>query len=523
MVRTCADALRKALVSGGEIAFIDVREAGQFGEGHPFLAVNCPYSRLEIELTRLVPRRAAPVVLMDDGDGVADKAAGRLADIGYADVVVLDGGAPAWAEAGFNLYKGVNVPSKAFGELVEHARATPSLEPEELKAWQDGGRPIVLVDARPLAEHRKMSIPGSIGCPFVELAHRLPAIAADADAPIVVHCAGRTRSIIGVESLRALGVPNPVYALRNGTQGWALAGLALEYGSEAAYPSVGDSERARSRAAGRALRQRRAVPHIGRRQLDAWRADGRRTLYVLDVRTAEEFEAGHLPYARHAPGGQLVQATDHWIATRGARVVVCDDTGLRAALTVHWLRQMGHEAYVLDIDVTQVPEREAGPVHDDAPTPRLPRLALGDLRKALAAGAVAVDLHPSMDYRAAHIRQAQWCIRPRLDRLRPPRGARVVLLAPNQAIAELAAIDLRQRGLDDLAYAPGGEADWRGAGLAIAATAELPCETECIDYLFFVHDRHSGNLDAARDYLAWETGLVGQMDADERALFRLAT
>ncbi|CPR01703.1 sulfurtransferase [Bordetella pertussis] len=44
----------------------------------------------------------------------------------------------------------------------------------------------------------------------------------------MVNCAGRTRSIIGAQSLINAGVPNPVFALRNGTMGWALAGHKVE-------------------------------------------------------------------------------------------------------------------------------------------------------------------------------------------------------------------------------------------------------------------------------------------------------
>src|SRR5438876_650031 len=116
--------LRRWLGAGGEIAFIDVREEGQHGDGHPLLAVNAPYSRLELEIGRLVPRRSCRLVLADDDDGVADKAARRLVGLGYSDVHVLSGGVAAWA-AGYPLFPSANVPSKAFAELVEIDRHTP--------------------------------------------------------------------------------------------------------------------------------------------------------------------------------------------------------------------------------------------------------------------------------------------------------------------------------------------------------------------------------------------------------------
>src|SRR5436190_20358979 len=102
--------VRQWLGGTGELAFLDVREEGQHGAGHPLLAVNAPYSRLELVIGRLVPRRACRVVLLDDGDGVAAKAAGRLARLGYEGVHVLEGGVAAWSAAGHPLFPSTNVP-----------------------------------------------------------------------------------------------------------------------------------------------------------------------------------------------------------------------------------------------------------------------------------------------------------------------------------------------------------------------------------------------------------------------------
>src|ERR1700753_1978040 len=103
----------KVLLSApSEMALIDVREAGQFGEGHPFFAVPLPYSRFELGLLDLVPNPAARIVPCDAGDGVAARAARRSQDMGYIDLHILAGGTPAWGAAGYTLYAGVNLPSK---------------------------------------------------------------------------------------------------------------------------------------------------------------------------------------------------------------------------------------------------------------------------------------------------------------------------------------------------------------------------------------------------------------------------
>ena len=227
-----AATLKAWLSDGGEIALLDVREAGQFGEGHLFFAVPLPYSRFELALPALVPNPAVRLVLCDGGeDALAARAAKRAEALGYRNVHVLAGGTAAWQRAGFTLYAGVNVPSKTFGELVEHARHTPRVSALDLEAMRRAGENFVIVDGRPFAEYRKMNIPGGICCPNGELALRIGEIAPDPKTKIVVNCAGRTRSIIGAQTLIDFGVPNPVVALENGTQGWTLAGLTLENGA----------------------------------------------------------------------------------------------------------------------------------------------------------------------------------------------------------------------------------------------------------------------------------------------------
>src|SRR5262249_55415542 len=101
-------ALRGLLAGAGEVAFLDVREDGQHTDGHPLLAVSLPYSRLELGIGQLVPRRACPIALIDDGDGVAAKAGRRLAGLGYTAVHIVDGGIAAW-EAQYPLFPSTNV------------------------------------------------------------------------------------------------------------------------------------------------------------------------------------------------------------------------------------------------------------------------------------------------------------------------------------------------------------------------------------------------------------------------------
>lgn len=342
--RVPASRLRAMLSDGQEIAFLDVREEGVFSRGHAFWAVPAPFSHLERRLGLLVPRLGTRIVLTDgDGGELARRAAERISAWGYEDVSMLEGGLQGWHAAGFEVFSGVHVPSKAFGEVIEHRDGTPSIDPAELLAWRAEGRPVVVLDSRPFDEFHRFSLPGGIDCPGAELVHRAFGLVDEATT-IVVNCAGRTRSIIGAQSLINAGVPNRVVALRNGTGGWHLAGETLAHGSRAVAPPPTPEGLAQAIEASRRVAERFGVREIDAERLRALQREAdRRTLYLFDVRTPEEYEAGHLPGSRHAPGGQLVQSTDFYAGTRGARIVLVDDNGVRARMTASWLRQMGWE------------------------------------------------------------------------------------------------------------------------------------------------------------------------------------
>ena len=500
------------LVDGAELALLDMREPGQIGEGHILFSAPAPYSRFEVMLGTLAPNLAVRMVLYDEGDGVAERAARRAHALGYAHVNVLTGGAAAWAAHGRTLFKGVNVPSKAFGELVELACHTPHISAEELQARAGE---FVLIDGRPAAEYHRMTIPGAQNCPNGELALRIGSIAGDPEMPIVVNCAGRTRSIIGAQTLRDLGVPNPVYALENGTQGWTLSGFALERG---AVPALAAPEAA---LGGRQTRAVAWATLCGAAGIDAgtlatWRMDAARTTYLLDVRTETEALNDPIPGAVHAPGGQLIQATDQWVGVRCARIVVVDGGDIRAPVVASWLARLGHQAYWL----TGGSAAMAGEVEENpAIGPALPELPRVSAPEVDGGNWTVLDLRTSDAYRTEHIPGAQWATRARLEHVLGDGPH--LLVADDPELAALVAVDLAEAGVTDVSVLAGGMDAWRDAGLTAEDSPAVPRDEDRIDYLFFVHDRHDGNLEASRAYLAWETGLVDQLDPRERAVFRV--
>ncbi len=506
------------LLDDEELALIDVREERIFSESHLLFARSVPLSRLELRFARLVPRRATRIVLVDDADGLAERAAQVLAAAGYSDLQVLDGGNAAWSAAGYELFSGVNVPSKAFGEFIEHENGTPSISAQELHDLMRSGTDMVVLDSRPFDEYSRVSIPTGVNVPGAELVLRVHDLAPKADTLVVVNCAGRTRSIIGAQSLINAGVPNKVVALRNGTMGWNLAGFTPDSGKSQRAPDVSHGALAWAKSAAEAVAGKLGIRSIDEAALARLRADETRTLYLFDVRDPAEYAAGHVAGALSAPGGQLVQATDQYAGTLKSRIVCVDDKQARAVMTASWLSQMGwREVFVLVAsgDEKGFPDN---PVLGEVSRDTIAPAALADL---LARGeATVVDLSLSRDYAQAHIAGAWFAIRARLgDALEKiePSGT-LVLTSEDGVLAGLAVADARALTSLPVACLDGGNAAWRAAGLPLTRDDPRMAD-EPVDAWLKPYERPDGVKQAMADYLAWETDLLPRIARDGCATF----
>ncbi len=531
-----APELRAALLKGSggssgggsgddhEIALVDVREGGSFGRRHILLAINLPLSRLELELRRLIPRADTRIVICDGNDGLAARAAETLSAAGYDNLAILQDGIDGWAKAGFEVFSGLNVPSKAFGEIVEHRYGTPNITSEDVKAKLARGDDLVILDSRPMDEFKFMNIPGGIDVPGAELAYRVHDLAPDSDTFVVVNCAGRTRSIIGCQSLVNAGIPNQVAALTNGTMGWHLAGYGLEHGAERRYGPVTETGLARARESAARAAARFGVKRIDSAGLRAWREErDHRGLFVIDVRSPEEFLQGHLPDAQPAPGGQLVQSTDQFIGVRAARIVLVDDTEVRATMTASWLNQMGYpDVHVLaggldGHELVAGPYRPARPEVDRA---QVGLITAADLRDS-PEGSVVVDVGSSLAFRQGHIPGAWWASRARIaggaEKL--PDAARTVVTSGGGGdLARLAARDLSELLAGEVVALAGGTASWTGLGLPLEQGL-AQAATENDDVFERPYDQEQ-NVEAAMNaYLTWEIALVEQLERDGTLIF----
>jgi len=508
--------IRQALLDQEEVALVDVREEAPFAESHPLFAANIPLSKLELEVYARIPRRDTQVTVYDNGEGLASRAAERLIALGYTRVSLLEGGLEGWRKAGGELFIDVNVPSKAFGELVESERHTPSLAAEEVQALLDSQADVVVLDARRFDEYQTMSIPTGISVPGAELVLRVRELAPDPATRIIVNCAGRTRSIIGTQSLINAGVANPVSALRNGTIGWTLAGQTLAHGQSRRFAPTSEEHRQVAAVDARRVADKARVGRATLADLHAWQQEQTRTTYLFDVRTPEEFEAGHLPGARSTPGGQLVQETDHVASVRGARLVLADDDGVRANMSASWLAQLGWEVHVLD-DLQPAHFSEQGAWV--APVPAPPQAELispHTLADWLAHGdTVVLDFTASANYVKRHIPGAWWVLRAQLPHAlaKVPAAQRYVLTCGSSQLARLAVAEVEAITGKQVFLLQDGTAGWINAQLPVEE-GETHLASPRIDRYRRPYEGTENPKEAMQAYLDWEFGLVDQLARD---------
>jgi rhodanese-related sulfurtransferase len=234
------------------------------------------------------------------------------------------------------------------------------------------------------------------------------------------------------------------------------------------------------------------------------------------VRDPPEYLAGHLPGAVSAPGGQLVQATDQYVGTLGARLVLVDDKEVRAVMTASWLKQMGwREVFVLTANGDEK-GRPAPHVLGQKPSSEL-GIDPAELSALVEKDhATVVDLSLSPAYRKGHIPGAWFAVRSRLAQAlaKVPVNGTLVLTSEDGVLAGIAAMETRSPSR----YLRGGNAAWQAAGLPLSTEARMADEP--LDYWPKPYER-SGNTKAAmEEYLNWEVDLLPRIERDGTTRFQ---
>ncbi len=491
-----AKALKSLLDTQATCALIDVREPGEYNDSHIPGASLVPRRQLEFRLGRLVPYRGTHVIVCDDDGRRAPLAAATLAGMGFGQVTVLDGGINRWTTDGYPTEWGVNVASKDFGEKMQVVHHIAEMHPEELAARQRRGEKIVLLDSRTPEEHRRVTIPGSRSAPNGEVAMHIADLVPDPEATVVVHCAGRTRSIVGARLLQRMGFPK-IFDLRNGTMGWLMAGLELETGStRLALPEVSAAGLAKAEAFAARISAEdgvRALSIAALQELVA-RAE-RENVYLIDVRPTEEYARGHIPGFQWFPGGQAVQRADDLVAVKNGHVVFACDGRVRATVAASWYRQMGFpNVYVVDGGTTawaasgqplvsgESPGGPRGydegiggglPAGYDAAKAQVELItpAVLDERRKGASPPVIIFVDTSRDFSNSHVPGARWVPRGWLELtiadVAPSKDTPLIVTCASGLPSVLAGAALKALGYQRVSVLGDGMAAWIRAGLPV--------------------------------------------------------
>src|SRR5262245_34840808 len=519
-------------------AYVDVREPGEYNSTHIPGTSLVPRRELEFRMRRLVPYQGTLVVVCDDDGQRATLAAATLERMGYSRVHVLDGGINRWTTVGHATEWGVNVPSKDFGEKMEVVHHVPTMRPEELHARQQRGENIILLDSRTPEEHRHATIPGSRSAPGGELGLRVFDLVPNPDAEVVVHCAGRTRSIIGARLLQRMGF-RKVYDLRNGTMGWGMAGLELEHGSqrlELPEPSpagLAAAEAFAARVAAEDGVRFLTIPAL--RELMA-RAE-RENVYLIDVRTVQEYAQGHIPGFQWSQGGQAVQRSDDLVGVRNGHVVFACDGRVRATVTASWCRQMGFpDVYAVDggtnawvaaglgLAQSQAPGESGGydeglqeelPFGYEQAQARVESLSAAALQARLqsAQSPVVIYVDTSREFSNGHVLGAQWVLRGwlelRIGAAVPNKATPIVVTCADGRHSVMAGATLQDLGYQQVAVLNAGIPACRQAGLPVEKGLSGVMSPPT-DVLAMGTDR---NWADAMHYLRWEEELGKKYEA----------
>jgi len=516
--------LRRWLDEAVDLALFDVRDSAEAARGHIVGMTNLPRGRLEARIRDLVRDPRTPIAVYCDGpSGRAELAVQTLVGLGYANVAWLHGGVHAWEQSGLMLASGSNVSSKRFGEQVLHRFDVPLISADALVSRLADNDSIRVFDVRTPEEHVEHCIPGAQGIAGFDLALHARDLADRCDV-LVLHCAGRTRSIIAAQTLRELGIAN-VAALENGTMGWLLAGRSLEEGAYdfAPTPSAASAAYAESRAA--KLAEQAGVARIDGAALVRLLAREDENRYVFDVRRVDAYRAGHIPGSIALPGAQAVQRTDDFIPLKQAPIVLVAQREAQACLTGVWLCRMGwRDVSVLSggIDAWQaqgrVLERGTGrvePAGYRAARAQVRFVSAKVLAQRLALGSDAVqvfDVGHSVHFRQGHLPGAQWLARSRLEATVcaqwPDRIMPLALVSRDGVQAVFAAAILGALGYRDVVCLEGGTLAWQAAGYEVEQGGLATQDDELLP-------PYRCGAQAMRDYLSWEQGL-----ADPHALFQ---
>jgi len=512
-----AETLKSWLSDEDEIAFIDVREIGQHTKGHPFFSISIPYSLFELNLEILIPNKKTKMILLDQNDGISILAYKAATLIGYSNIFILEEGVNGWINYGYKLFDGINVPSKSFGELIEKHFHTPSITAKELNEKQKNNENCIVIDGRPFDEYQNMSIPNSICCPNGELAYSVSSHVKDINTEIIINCAGRTRSIIGAQTLIDLGISNKVKALENGTQGWFLSDLCLDHNkNDFLDVRPDDTELKKIQNKIFKLLIKHSIILIDFSKAQELILDKNKSTFIFNVTNSNK----NMNSIRHVPGGQLVQATDKYIGVWKATVILVDDGDLiRAGTTAIWLKKMGYQVHVLKKEIININTLK----FKNKFLLKEKKLNIFEIEKFNNfKNTILYDIRSSENFMKIRIKNSIWLNRANLRKVKIKKQQQIIIITDEFDKARLVINDIEEMNLGCvISLYKWKENELINHSNIIDNKPILFPKKDCIDFNFHTYKRHKGSKSHANQYLKWEIGLINKMDKQELSFFNI--
>ncbi len=330
----CLEAIAIFKNKKNNIAFLDVRTRKAYVQEFAFGAINCPLDRFSLMIADLVPDPSTLVIMIGANKKAIFKTNLILTKKKYSNVHYIKGDYQAWKKAKLPMWAGEFTLSKAFGEWIEATGKVNNIFPNELhRMHQQPNSQLLQIDARPKIEYEKFTLPYSKHCSGGELPAYLQKTSSK--KTIIVHCAGRTRSIIAYQTLLDFNISQKKYVLNGGTQNWVLHGL------ERAYQQKSDIQKhqvniAQDKKLAKTIIQKFKLPSVTK-------IKNIKGVHGFVIQS-EIINNQKIPYWKNVNATTLVQNTDKFIASTSTPIYIYSDIPTSAVFSVLWLTRMGYHA-----------------------------------------------------------------------------------------------------------------------------------------------------------------------------------
>ena len=469
---------------------IDCRERRDYVNGHWFGSTNIPLSILPTRLPFLCPDQDFPIHFLNWEDAASIAALRSMEKLGYRNITLHKTTQPTDPVVGY--VQGEYVWSKAFGEVVAHQSHILEVTPQQYMTDYQHAQ---LVDVRPAGEYNRFTLPSSINLPNSLLLANMERLNNHADL-VLLHCAGRTRSIIGAHTIKAAGYSGNFGIFRGGTQAWELDGFAREHG--ASRTMAANTESAESVTN---FLKRWHIPstHIQPNEIPAFIETNSNHL-MFDV--SDDAANGVIVGADiiKISGTNLVQQTDRSIARYHWPILLFDSaSGSRAAFAAYWLSRMG---FCVKIVIVEADHLQFSPKKNNDVQEKSDQRLIG---KWLSNGTQIIDFRLSSEFSSCHIVSSRWQNISLMLQQKPDMGS-IGIIVPCHKTGDMI-FDI----LTDVGWKIDGIYVWQDQPLDpnILSSTEVMFDQNKtpIDKSALFAGRHFGILKDAQDYLAWEEDL----------------